>query len=123
MTFIMAGGIGKRVRSPLQSMVSLSVNNDLIQLISGIAKNMTPLVFQKGQVLFYEGHIPFGFFVIKEGKVGFSSGKSQNETVEQVVGIQNVLSETPYSATCTAQTLVRAVFVPKSTVLDAAEKM
>lgn len=104
-------------------MVNLSADNELIQLINVIAKSMTPLVFQKGQVLFYEGHVPSGFFVIKEGKVGFSSRELLSDAAEPVVGIQNVLLDIPYSATCTAQTLVRAVFVSKSAIQDAAEKM
>lgn len=100
----------------------MSAPNELTQLITEMAKNMTPIVYQCGQVLFYEGHMPCGLFVIKEGKVELSNRVSLNDFDFPALGFQNLLSQTPYGATCTATTVVKAVFLAKTVVQDIIKK-
>lgn len=99
-------------------MATSAVTGDLFQLILEIARDSTPVVYRKDQVLFYEGHIPYGLFIIKEGNISLSSGgiKSENAAHSSVVGFQHVLDQSPYCSTCTAVTEVKAVFLSKAVV-------
>ena len=74
-----------------------------------LAKTVEPLGevvrFTKGQVLFYEKHEPFGFFIIKKGKVSPAN--------DFCPGLDDLLHTTPYTFTCIADSDVEAIFVPK----------
>lgn len=97
------------------------LNDHFLELIEKIALDMIPLVYQKGQVLFYEGHVPYGLFVIKKGKVKFIKGHKSPKEIQSltpILGYQHLISETPYCASCLAETEVKAVFLPKTVVQD-----
>lgn len=113
---------GKRHSCSHKNTGAASVTNDLLQLITKIAKSMTTIVFQKGQILFYEGHIPCGLFIIKEGRVEFSSEKTRHDVPAPVVGFQHILDQTPYCATCTAATKVKAIFLSKTVVEEVLQR-
>lgn len=77
--------------------------------------------YKKGQVLFYEGHLPYGIYVLKSGDLFFS--RSEQKCVEEhwsqmvedrVLGIENVLSQNPYLCTCKAKTDCDVIFISKA---------
>jgi len=80
------------------------------------------LSFRKGQVLFYEGHIPYGLFVITSGRVDFSSTDRTTSFEEQswkspqglVVGIDAALNGEPSCYTVVAAEDCKTLFLPKS---------
>lgn len=101
--------------------VSYPPNDHFLELIEKLALDMIPLVYQKGQVLFYEGHVPYGLFVIKKGRVKLVKGHKPLKDIESstpILGYQHLISETHYCASCLAETEVKAVFLPKTVVQE-----
>lgn len=83
------------------------------------------LQFKKGQVLFYEGHSPYGIFVIQAGTVQFKEGETRcaedhfwtAPSGHQVIGAHHFFSETTFCCTAIAATDCRLVFIPKSQLI------
>lgn len=80
-----------------------------------------PVYFKRGQVLFYEGHIPYGVFVILSGRVSLLEGQtpclrehSHLSPQGPVYGLDAALEETPSCCTCLAEEDCRALFISKS---------
>lgn len=86
------------------------------------------LSYAKGQVVFYEGHSPFGFFLLKEGEVilapetASSASASGKKRHDKFLGLVHLVSDTPYCATCKAMGEVEVVFYPKSVLLEFLQK-
>lgn len=79
--------------------------------------------FKKGQVLFYEGHYPYGFFVLVKGDIELSrvtmgGARESLFQKERVLNLFHLITNTPHCATATAKTNVEVLFVPKTTVLE-----
>ena len=70
------------------------------------------LHFKKGQVLFYEGHLPFGFFLLNKGTV------LPPPMEDKTLGLLHLLSGTPYCSTCTAASDIEVLFFPKTLVFS-----
>ena len=97
---------------------------DLLHLIEQVAKNVTPLSFKADQTLLYEGHTPYGLFIVKKGEVCFEkNGRTQllNDMKPTMLGFKHLLSDTPYCTSCKAVSHVEAIFLPKKTFQDALE--
>lgn len=100
----------------------------MIELVLSHVNTLTALGgevrFQKGHAIFYEGHLPYGFYVLKKGSVGLSrvtlTGLREDLTNEgkDVFGLFHLLTNTPHCAMGTAKSDVQMVFVPKAAVLD-----
>jgi CRP-like cAMP-binding protein len=80
-----------------------------------------PIDFKRGQVLFYEGHIPYGVFVILSGHVSLVEGHSpclhehsRMSPQGLVFGLDAALEGIPSCCTCVADEDCRAVFVSKT---------
>jgi CRP-like cAMP-binding protein len=96
----------------------------------GLCSRGDRLNFKKGQVLIYEGHVPFGVFVLKNGAVSFSSlqGNCPQSHVQegsegQIIGFEELLGATPYCCTCTAESDCEVIFISKTLVLPKAENI
>lgn len=83
-----------------------------------------PLTFRKGQTLFYEGHTPYGIYVMQSGKVRFVKGDTSCQEVHlvpspkgRVIGVNHFLSETPFCCTCVALTDCQLIFISKTQLL------
>lgn len=80
--------------------------------------------YKKDQVIFYEGHYPHGFFVLRQGEITMSRTTIQGETedltipAKKVFGLFHLVTNTPHCATAHAKTSVVVSFVPKSSVLE-----
>lgn len=77
--------------------------------------------FSKGQVLFYEGHSPYGIFVLKSGKVRFSVGEKPcpvdhlwKAPKGNGIGLHHFFDQTPFCCTCIALTDCKMVFISKT---------
>ncbi len=86
-----------------------------------LLKSGQPFSFKKGQVLFYEGHSPYGLFVLQSGDVKFSSPcqgcleeHSPMLQKEKVLGLKPFFEGTPYCCTCTAKKNCHGIFVSKT---------
>lgn len=84
--------------------------------------------YHEGHVLFYENHVPFGFFFLKEGEVvssrmGLSGERMVLTSVKEgPLGLLHLVTNTTYCATATAKEDVEAIFIPKSVVLEFLKK-
>lgn len=91
-----------------------------------LVKQGQPLKFHKGQVLFYEGHDPYGVFVVQTGKIRFERmernlcGEEHLWTAPQgeVIGLQPFFDEHPYCCSCLALSDCEVLFIPKSQLLS-----
>ncbi len=104
--------------------------------LKNVAKNWSDLLeggqllqFSRGQVLFYEGHYPYGLFVVQKGKVRFTKdGRLCRENhvwkapEGRVVGAEAFFEEMPYCCTCTSQDC-EAIFISKTQLLPYLNKL
>lgn len=115
--------------------ICCGVHPQEMKLLSAVLGNIEKLVaqggeihFHKGQVVFYEGHHPLGFYFIKEGKVVLSriniKGERQDFSNQQkeIYGLFHLLTHTPHCAMAMAKTDLKMIFVPKSVVLEFLQK-
>ena len=82
------------------------------------------MAFGEGQVLFYDGHYPYGLFVILEGEVGFAkegvpcSGDHFWESPRgRVIGLDSFVKGTSSCCTSRATRRCRVVFISKTQLL------
>ena len=85
------------------------------------------LDFKKGQVLFYEGHAPYGVFVVGSGEVRFKRGERPcagnhlwSSPSGKVLGLDHFFDDTPYCCTCLAATDCTMTFISKSQLMAVA---
>ncbi|MDO8519158.1 MAG: cyclic nucleotide-binding domain-containing protein [Deltaproteobacteria bacterium] len=77
-------------------------------------------MFHKGQSIFYEGHNPYGIFVLSSGNVRFvSSQKCGTDHVWQspsgkVLGLKFFFEDRPYCCDCIAKGECEVVFISKT---------
>ncbi len=80
--------------------------------------------YKKNQILFYEGHLPYGIYILKAGDLFFT--RSEKECVEEhlsqiqrdrVVCVENILAKTPHSCTCYAQSDCEVLFISKTQLI------
>ncbi|MBI2340694.1 MAG: cyclic nucleotide-binding domain-containing protein [Deltaproteobacteria bacterium] len=95
--------------------------NRLRDALESLSREGNPVHYRKGQVIFYEGHHPCGFYLLRQGKVSLkesrtSGGAKMHPTEDKLLGLMHLLSDTPYCSTCTAEDDVDIVFIPKTTV-------
>lgn len=90
-----------------------------------LLKEGQPLLFRKGQVIFYEGHQPYGLFVLKEGNVHFTHGNCSCDEEHQwaspkglVLGLRPFFDGSAFNCTCTANENCRAVFISKTQLMQ-----
>ena len=69
------------------------------------------LLYRKGQILFYQDHLPYGFYFIEEGEACFRHSCSQ---AGDILGLYHFLKEKPYCDTCEAKTDLQVIFFSKS---------
>jgi CRP/FNR family transcriptional regulator len=83
-----------------------------------------PEVYQRGDVVFEEGHYPKGLFCISQGKVKVTKlgdeGRDQIVRIDkqgEVLGYRSLLADEPYSATATALEKAVICFIPSRVIL------
>lgn len=89
-----------------------------------LIKEGQSLTFRKGQVLVYEGHSPYGIFVVHSGKIKFSEGGTPcviehvwESPDGKVVGLHHFFEQTPFCCTCTATQNCQVIFISKTQLL------
>lgn len=89
-----------------------------------LLKASQEMTFSKGQVLFYEGHYPYGLFVLLSGDISFSkNGQPCGEShlwkspKGEVIGVESLVGESPSCCTSMAERDSTVVFIPKSRIL------
>lgn len=84
-----------------------------------IMKRGTPIVLKKNQVLFYEGHVPSGVYVVTSGKVLLTQSGNKSKSVgilepNQPFGIDLLALNQSYPYSAVAEEDVRAFFITKT---------
>ena len=90
-----------------------------------LIKEGQPLTFKKGQALFYEGHSPYGIFLIQSGEVEFwkedgnTTQDNHRYTIPQgeIIGLDVFASDEVHCCTCMASEDCQAVFISKTQLL------
>jgi CRP-like cAMP-binding protein len=81
----------------------------------------TSLYFEQGQFLFYEGHAPYGLYLLLSGKIEltFSSKPSmQIDSAPTILGLFHIFQNQSYCCSCQAISPVHVVFIAKSQLKD-----
>lgn len=80
----------------------------------------TPLSFEKDQILFYQGHLPFGIFLVEDGRIQHKtltpSGREKivgDSTNQDVIGLDDLLENKPYTFTAVTLTPSRVSFISR----------
>jgi signal-transduction protein with cAMP-binding, CBS, and nucleotidyltransferase domain len=80
-------------------------------------------VFKPGQIIYYEGHMPYGLFILLEGKIEIlNNGSSDKLETGAVLGVNSFLNSQGYSATAKAITECKVSFLSKAGFSDIKEK-
>lgn len=84
-----------------------------------ISNFVTNHIFKPGQVIFYEGHMPYGIFFLVDGIVELElDGKSKKVEAGAVLGINSFLNSSLYSCTAKAITVCNTNFLSKSAYMN-----
>ena len=81
------------------------------------------LSFHEGQSLYYEGHSPYGLFVLLSGKTHFQSNGSCKQEhgwkapLGKVLGFESFFEDAPYCCSCIAENDCKVVFISKTQLL------
>lgn len=106
--------------TPLEATMLKKIGEHLEEIVSQGGE----LHFKKGHVIFYEGHKPYGFYLLKKGTITLSRFLMNNDKEElvggeqEVFGLFHLLTNTPHCAMAVAKTDVVALFIPKSAVIQ-----
>lgn len=94
-----------------------------------LLKASEEMAFSRGQVLFYEGHYPYGLFVLLEGEVSFTRNNIPcreshfwKSPKGKVIGLEPFVEDIPSCCTSMAVQDSRVIFIPKSRLLPFLEK-
>ncbi|MDO8462547.1 MAG: cyclic nucleotide-binding domain-containing protein [Deltaproteobacteria bacterium] len=87
-----------------------------------LLKEGQELSFRKGQALFYEGHVPYGIFVLRSGKVQFVRGDDScgeephlvQASKGKIIGLSHFFEESPFCCTCVALSDCKLTFISKT---------
>ena len=81
--------------------------------------------YQRGQKLFYEGHQPWGIFILKSGRLSLSksrSGALKEKTLivsePGAIDIQSVMLSRPHPVTAVVFTASKICVIPKSIMAE-----
>ena len=82
------------------------------------------LSFRPGQMLFYEGHNPCGFFVVTRGSVVLEkegvpcgSPSASGQAWDGIIGLCQLMAGAPYMVSCKARDEVELLFYSKAWLL------
>lgn len=88
---------------------------------SKLKKQAQALHFKKGQILFYEGHLPYGIYLIESGKLVFRKDEKtcfkEHEFrihKDRVIGLHTLLDNLSNECSCEAETECNLLFVSKT---------
>ncbi|MBL7686349.1 MAG: cyclic nucleotide-binding domain-containing protein [Deltaproteobacteria bacterium] len=89
--------------------------------IEALIPSAQVLHYKKGQILFYEGHDPYGLYILKRGRVLFERGGAPVSSEKhflslkegQAIHIQNMIRQSPYDCTCKASIDCEFLFISK----------
>jgi len=98
--------------------------SDFLPHLKRLSEEGEDLSFQKGQVLFYEGHTPYGLYLLVKGKVDFTRGGQPchekhfcKTAAGEVIGWEPFFNQVSSNCTCSAITDCQVVFISKSQLL------
>jgi len=86
----------------------------------------THISFRPGQVVFYQGHVPNGVYILLSGDVVATRGElGREQTVANIplkslIGLDPLLAESEYPYSAIVQSEAELVFIPRDQILAAA---
>lgn len=97
---------------------------------SDLLEGSQEMTFSRNQVLFYEGHYPYGLFVLVSGEVSFTKNGQPcrgshlwKSPKGEVIGVESLTSDAPSCCTSTAVQDSKVLFIPKSRLLPFLEPL
>lgn len=96
-----------------------SVDTELSTSWLKMIKESTLIDFKQDQVIFYEGHIPYGVFIFVSGHVSLNSKnhpQKKEAPLNVPIGVDSFFDRSPYSNTALAETPVKAYFICSSII-------
>ena len=100
------------------SLQNIPYDSKSVSLFS--ADNIFYHKFKKGQIIFYEGHYPYGIFILKSGEVEVSYRKEKPERVNSFafLGISAFKNRITYLGTAKAVTECEMYFISTSSYYE-----
>lgn len=105
--------------------VNLETVSDIQSCWRDIILQGQVLNFCKGQVLCYEGHVPYGIFVIRSGEVSYRQGETpcqvkheRTSSEGRLVGLHHIFTGTPFCCTISAETDCEVLFISKTQLIS-----
>src|SRR5436305_1198115 len=88
-----------------------------LEEIPDLTEITSPHVFKPGQVLFYEGHQPYGLFILIDGTIEIELTEKKVERINAgaILGINSFMKFSAYTGTAKAITPCKVNFLSKST--------
>ncbi len=79
-----------------------------------------PIEYQKGQVVFYAGHGPFGVFIFNQGQGAFEKADKKVEEMElqKPIGLNCLHENQPYPTTLKISEFAKGIFISKNDLLN-----
>jgi CRP/FNR family transcriptional regulator, cyclic AMP receptor protein len=95
------------------------------EALAGLDSLSSSAIYPKGAVLFVEGQVPRGVFVICNGLVKLSTSSAGGKSLilrmaapGEVIGLPGTISGKPYEATAEALEPIQANFIPRKPFLE-----
>lgn len=88
--------------------------------IKGLLHLFKKVRFKAGQILYYRGQDPCGVYALLKGNINLMKANRTSRSLpfhDCVLGLNHMVSETPYCSTAIAADAVEVVFLPKSEIL------
>lgn len=107
---------------------SESLRQSFLKKWDALLKESTLLALKKDQVLFYQGHLPYGVFVVASGEVDlvYENNPGEKETVSAPlntpIGVDFLYDNVPYPFTAVARGSVVTMFIDKNQLKRVLEK-
>lgn len=86
-----------------------------------VINNSTPVELKKGQIMFYEGHMPCGLYIVTKGLVSLVKESENNEIVKvgsigllQPVGLDLLQHNLAYPNTAIVEKQMQGFFISKA---------
>lgn len=104
-------------------MTNLDVKSFYLSELPDLQESTTSHFFKPGQIIFYEGHIPYGLFILLDGTIEICVDNT-SEKLEgcAILGINSFLNTRYYPVTAKAITTCKVNFLSKTAFHELSDK-
>jgi CRP-like cAMP-binding protein len=91
------------------------------ELVAALAKRATPVDCDVDRVLFQQGEMPAGIYILRKGRVTLSMNSTAGEVIlslqisaGSLMGLPGLLGDRPYTLTAVARAGAQVSFIPRA---------